>query len=178
MIMHLILCGLPSCGKTTVGQLLANQLNYPFIDTDRVVESYYERQSDNFLTCRQLFNQFGEVFFRRLEQEAVAALQNYPPSVIATGGGTVLNAHTAAFLKNIGHLVYLKSDSHVIFERIAGKSLPAYLDPCNPKESFSQLIQKRIPIYESVADLEIPILNETPFEIASLILDKLMLKGY
>ena len=88
--MTLILSGLPMSGKTTIGKLLAEKLQLPFLDTDRLIEQSYAAMTGMKCSCRQIHSEKGEVFFRAFEKEQIKALQGDHARVIALGGG-VLN---------------------------------------------------------------------------------------
>ena len=157
--MTIILCGLPACGKTTIGQLLAKTLSWHFIDSDRLIEQTYAQKNTKNLTCRQIYLQEGEVSFRALERTIISSLQNKQHVVIAIGGGALLYKENTITLKTMGTLVYLKTPLNIIWERLCLNGLPAYLDPNNPKEAFETLVKKRIPLYEKQADLCVDVLN-------------------
>lgn len=78
---HVILVGLPGSGKSTVGPLVADALEVPFVDLDAVIIRRMGMPVD------RIFGEFGEARFRELEREAMAALLDEPPCVIAPGGG-------------------------------------------------------------------------------------------
>ena len=72
--MTLILCGFPFSGKSFFGELVAKELDLPFIDTDLVLEKLYFEQIGVRLSCRQIFHKEGEEFFRDLEHRAIDTL--------------------------------------------------------------------------------------------------------
>ncbi len=171
--MNFILCGLPACGKTTVGQLLAHQLGYSFIDGDRQLEHDYEKIAGKFLICRQIFSCVGEQRFRQLEKQMIASLITCEKSVIAAGGGALNDPANIHVFKSIGRIIYLKNDSQLLFERLTKNQIPAYLDPHHPYESFKNMIHQRLSIYEAVADIHVNTCSMTPTEIVSLISEML-----
>lgn len=85
-VANLVLIGMPSAGKTTVGQYCAQLMNRPFIDLDELVE----RESK--MTVAEIFAREGEAGFRRREKEIIRTTLNRHAAVIATGGGAVLDA--------------------------------------------------------------------------------------
>ncbi len=82
--LNLVLIGMPGCGKTTIGQALAEKMNRPLVDTDRLIE---EKASK---TIPQIFAQDGEDYFRSLETQALREACAMQGCVITTGGGAVL----------------------------------------------------------------------------------------
>lgn len=163
--MTIILCGFPASGKTTIGQLLASQLDYAFIDTDRLIENAYYKKTGSNLNCRQIFKQSGHEYFRTLEKETILSLNAEPNSVIAIGGGALSHVEVSIFLKKRGKIFHLKADPRLSYERLSQKELPAYLDPLDPYVSFKKLFELREPVYQSASDHSIDICSMTPHEI-------------
>ena len=135
--MHLILFGFQGCGKTTVGKLLAAQLQRPFIDTDIRLE---ERTGK---PLRELYRALGEKEFRALEKQIIFELDLRPDAVIALGGGSVLDPENVRFLRAIGQLIYLD----VPFNQLRIQGVPAYADG----RTLFDIYTARKPIYEAVA---------------------------
>lgn len=160
--MNIILCGLPMSGKTTIGKMLAEKLDYEFIDTDRLIEKAYAVKSGKSLTCREIFITAGEGIFRELEKQQIASLKANLNCVIAIGGGSLNNAENAQILRAIGRLIYLKAPVDVLWRRIQLRGIPAYLDPSDPEKAYHELAAKRMPLYEKAAHttLDISKLNQ------------------
>ena len=135
--MHLILFGFQGCGKTTIGRQLAEQLQRPFIDTDKRIAAR------SGLSVRELCRTRGESYFRALEKQIILELEPHPNAVIALGGGSVLDPESVRFLRTIGQLIYLE----VPFEQLRIEGVPAYADG----RALHEIYQARKPIYEAVA---------------------------
>jgi shikimate kinase len=168
--MNVILCGLPMSGKTTVGKMVAEKLNWNFVDTDRLIENAYAAKTGKTSTCRQIFIEEGELIFRNLEKEQVASLKGLDKSMIAVGGGSLNDPENVQMLRVAGKLVYLQASISVLWERIRWRGIPAYLDPLNPEKAFDEMAKKRIPIYERAATviIETSHLNEQEMMAAIL----------
>lgn len=157
--MNIIFCGMPSAGKTTIGKLLADRINYHFVDIDTLIETHYYAKTGDVKSCRDIFHSKGEAFFRELEKEQIHYLKDMINCVIATGGGILNSEENKVLLKKMGTLVYLKTSLEVLWDRINKKlSIPAYLNGDDPKKAFYNLALTRLPLYEEVADL---IINAT-----------------
>jgi shikimate kinase len=148
--MNLILFGFKHCGKSTFGKKLAERLSRPFIDTDFLLEEEYSSKANERLTCRQIHEHLGETAFRTLETQTLYALQNVQNSIIAVGGGTVLNHKNVILLQELGPLVYLILDDETLKKRTLSGQLPSYLDLTDKEGSFNHMVQKRKAIYASI----------------------------
>ena len=110
--MPFFLLGHMGSGKTTLGQKTARMLHVPFIDLDELIEA------DTGLTINDLFEQKGEVFFRKTER---SLLYNYPfkeNTIVATGGGTPCFYDNHIFMKNSGVTIYLKVSAGELANRL------------------------------------------------------------
>ncbi len=99
--MNIVLVGMPSCGKTTIGKALAEKFNKTFVDTDEYIVSLDGRE------IPQIFSEDGEKVFRQKESEAVFNVAKSTNSVIATGGGAVLNESNIDILKENGRVYFI-----------------------------------------------------------------------
>jgi shikimate kinase len=154
--MNLILFGFKNCGKTTLGRRVAQHLNRPFIDTDRLVEQMHYERTGVHNTCREIAMSIGEAGFRALEVEALEQLNHTKNAIVSLGGGLILNPQSAAFLAKLGRLVYLKVNKDTLKRRTLSRPrLPSYLDPLDPEGSFEQMYNKRRPIYEKIPALSV-----------------------
>jgi shikimate kinase len=170
---NLILFGFKSCGKTTLGKIIAQRLNRPLLDTDRLVERLHFNHTGKGLSFREIFKAVGEEGFRALESDVLQQLKGVRNTVIALGGGLILNPENAAFLAKLGLLVYLKLSKQTLKDRILNQDLPAYLDRSDPQGSFEHIYQERRAKYEKIfalsVDLETKKQDQVVLEICALI---------
>ena len=108
---NIVLTGFMGTGKTTVGRLLAEQLGYEFVDTDRVIEERHGPIGD-------LFRSAGEAAFRHIERELASELADRERLVIATGGRMMLDPHNVASLSRNGRVFCLVATPDEIFDRV------------------------------------------------------------
>lgn len=99
--MNLVLIGMPSCGKTTVGKRLAKELDKEFIDCDKEIERFTGK------SIPEIFTESGETEFRKIESEVIKNIAKKQNAVIATGGGAILNNRNIEFLRANGFIVFL-----------------------------------------------------------------------
>ncbi len=152
-----VLVGPPGAGKTTIGQLLAARLGVEFRDADHDIEATAGKPiSDIFLDD-------GEVTFRALEVEAVAAALDTHDGVVALGGGAVLSPVTRQRLKQ-HRVVYLEVGLSDAVNRVGlAKDRPVLA--LNPRATLRHLLDQRRPLYEEVAVITVATGGRTPEDI-------------
>ena len=134
---NLILIGMPGCGKSTVGKVLAERLNRTFVDADAEIV----RQVGD---IPAYFQSHGEDAFRQVETEVLAQLGKQSGLVIATGGGCVTREENYPSLHQNGRLIWLKRDLD---------KLPLSGRPVSQRDGVEALYEKRKPLYERFADV-------------------------
>lgn len=115
----IILLGYMGCGKSTIADSLSKNIKIPFVDLDKYIEEKTQ------LTIKAIFEQYGEIHFRKLEHEYFIELLNAPePLIIGLGGGTPCYANNHELLKGENRQsVYLKASVDTLFNRLyANKS--------------------------------------------------------
>ena len=155
-----VLIGPPGAGKSSVGRQLAKILTCEILDTDQEIE----RQSGKKISV--IFTDDGEAVFRALEKSVVLdALQN-AKGVVALGGGSVLDSDVADYLsKSAIPVAYLEVSISQAAPRVGfNKERP--LLTINPRQQWMALMEKRRPIYESLATFKIATDNRKPAEVA------------
>ncbi len=143
--MHIILVGLPGCGKSTVGRQLGRRLDLPFVDSDAVIE---QRAG---MPIRDFFDAFGEPTFRDLEERVIDELTQGPPCVLATGGGAVLRAATRERLRTRGTVIYLRASPERLIQRLRRDTKRPLLQVADPLKRLKALQRERDPLYKEVA---------------------------
>ena len=158
--MNIILCGYKSSGKSTVGKALASALHFSFIDTDQLILKRVNQMAGPALTIAEVHQQLGDTVFRAIEAEEVAQLQQVQQTVIATGGGTVLNRTSVERLQRVGKLIYLRLNPEIIYQRFLNDNcFPSFLAKDNLKGSLEKDWAMRDKIYSAIADKMIAIGN-------------------
>lgn len=166
--MNLILFGFKSCGKTYFGNRLSEALKRPFVDTDQWIEETYFQSTGEKSTCRAIHQRLGDVGFRALESKALEALQAVNGSIIAVGGGAVLEEKNLKILQALGELVYLSIDKEALWQRMLSSLLPSYLDPADPEGSFERMYAERKSLYEKIPAVHIELASRSDEEILTL----------
>ena len=164
--MHIVLCGMMGCGKTTVARALSDRLGWEWVDTDEWIVRRYGQISE-------IFAQKGEAYFRDLETEAVRALPSGVPAVVSVGGGLVLKAENVRLLKAQGKIVYLQAEKETLQRRLEGDTTRPLLAGEMLSARLDELLSARSAVYETVADTVVCVDGKTPAEIADEIVEKL-----
>ncbi len=167
--MNIILIGYKSCGKSTVGAALAEQLGMTFVDTDRLLERQHTASTGEILSFREIYQQRGKEYFAELERQVVdylAALDGY---VIASGGQTFLNHPPGAAMRARSTIIYLDVAPAILLERIKAGGTPAFFEKDDVEASFSKLYAERHPRYQQLADHSLPASHRTVAELVGQI---------
>lgn len=169
---NIVLIGFMGTGKTTIGRLLANRLGRPFIDSDKKIE--YE----NGMSIREIFNAYGETYFRQQERSMIARLSHYNNTVIAAGGGVVLSAENMVRLKRNGVIIALTASTETILERTGRRNTRPLLDDFEKREQIvNKLLKERMELYQK-ADCHIDTSNSSPQQVINEIMFFLRQGGY
>jgi len=160
--MKILFVGFASSGKSTVGKLLAAERHLNFFDSDSLVEQVAE------CSVAQIFSDYGQQYFRNLENKILQRLTAQDNAVVALGGGSVLCEDFAA----------LAQGATVVWLQVSAKSASARLSGDNSRPLFdglstamlSDLIAERTPLYRAAADFAVATDNKTPSQIVHEIL--------
>ncbi len=147
--MQIYLIGFMGSGKSFTGYRLAKHLNRQFLDLDHRIEQQAGQ------TIRSLFEERGEVYFRRLEQRTLQATEAAPPSVISCGGGTPCFFNNMEWMNEHGLTIYLKTPEPVLFERLKqGRALRPLIrskSDTELREYISDTLASRSAYYEQAS---------------------------
>lgn len=140
------LVGMPGCGKSTIGRLLARRLGLVFVDSDQVIEQH--------LGCaiRCYFEREGEGSFRNIEEAVLREiLVEKKYGVLATGGGAVLRVTNRERMRASSYVVYLRASPEEIFRRIQHDKKRPLLQVQDPLKRLSEQYAERDPLYRQAA---------------------------
>ncbi|MBN2239360.1 MAG: shikimate kinase [Dehalococcoidales bacterium] len=163
----LALIGYMGTGKTLIGRILAERLDLNLVETDRLIE---QRAG---ITIPELFEREGETGFREREIAAVKEITGEGFSVIACGGGLVLNRINIDRLKENCVIVYLRASPKTILKRVSGEAgQRPLLEVEDQLKTITEMLKFRRPLYERAADITVNTTGISPNEVA----DKIILK--
>ncbi len=161
---NIILIGMPSCGKSTIGVVLAKAMGYRFVDSDLVIQ---ERTGK---LLSELIEEKGLEAFNQIENDINASL-DYKKTIIATGGSVIYGKEAMEHLRSIGTVVYIELPLEALQERIG--DLNARGVSIKADQSFQELYEERKPLYEKYADVIVSAEGLSIREIVHVLKDKL-----
>lgn len=135
---NIVLTGMPGSGKTTVGKIIAETLGLKFIDTDEIITEKYGNISD-------IFKNYGEEYFRKIEKETVFGVSAQNGAVISTGGGVVLDGGNMENLHRNGKIYFIDRDINDI---LPTDDRPLSFDRATLEKRYAE----RYDIYKNTAD--------------------------
>ncbi len=137
-----VLVGMMGAGKTAIGRALSVRLGVPFEDSDaEIVEA-------SKLSIAEIFERFGEPFFREKETQVITRLLDGPPCVLSTGGGAWLSPENRSLISAEAAVVWLKADLSLLWSRVRHKDTRPLLRTPNPRATLKSLLEARTPAYE------------------------------
>ena len=163
--MKIFLIGPMGSGKSTIGKVLSERLEYDFYDTDKLVEKVVGKK------IKEIFEQNGEQYFRLKESEELDKTRKLKNAVIATGGGIIENEKNRLFLKEEKKVIFLDSSIERQYDRTKESQKRPLLNNGDSMKILNDLYQKRLSFYQEVSKLKISMDNLTEGKIFEKILD-------
>jgi len=167
---NIVLVGFMGTGKTAVGRRLAEALGMEFVELDAEVEA---REG---MSIKEIFERYGEPYFRDLETEAVKRFSEKEGLVISTGGGVVLRKENMDALRKKGIILCLWAEPETILQRTSKNSDRPLLNVPDPLSKIKELLSYRRPFYEK-ADIMITTDSKDIDEVVKEIIEKLKETG-
>ena len=153
-------------GKTSVGKRLAEKLNFDFIDTDNEIELSQDMSISN------IFQNYGESYFRKLENQTLKNVLNRNNIVISTGGGIITDKDNYNILKNEEKVIFLDASVETIIDHLHNEinKRPLLSESENLTEKIEELLSNRYEKYIGVSDIIIDVNDKNIDEVISQIL--------
>ena len=170
---NIVLAGFMGCGKTTVGLLLAERLDRPFVDTDAELEARSGK------SVGRIFAEDGQAAFREQEAVLCAQLASVGGLVIACGGGALLDPRNRAALERGGSIVCLDATLAAVQARLAGahdRPLLLAEDGAQAAQQSASLWQERRSHYEGLGR-RVDTTDQTPEAVVDAVLELLLTEG-
>jgi shikimate kinase len=144
----IVLVGMMGAGKSTIGRRMAARLQLPFTDADAEIEIAHR------MSIPEIFQRYGEPYFRDGEARVIARLLDSGPGVLATGGGSFMREETRQRIGDKAVSIWLKADTDVIMKRVKRRTDRPLLQTVDPVATVNRLLAEREPVYAK-ADLTI-----------------------
>ena len=164
-IQNIALTGFMGCGKTAVGRVVAKVSGFEFLDTDQLIEDHVG------MSIPRIFQEHGEDAFRRYERDVVKLLANRKNTVIATGGGLLVDHSNMDTMKKYSMVFCLWASSESIWRRVKDQSHRPLLQTENPKQLIVGLMKERKSAY-CRSDMLVNTEYRSAKEVAQLIFDQ------
>lgn len=143
---NVILIGMPSCGKSTCGVVLAKTMNKGFVDTDLLI------QQKEGMALQEIINRRGNEYFHQVEEKVLCDFEGYN-YVVATGGSAIYYEKAIEKFKQNGTVVYLKVSLETVLARL--RNIKTRGVTLAKGQTLEDLYHQRIPLYEKYADVVI-----------------------
>ena len=137
----LVLVGMMGAGKTAVGKVLAQELGVEMRDSDAEIVASAR------LSIAEIFERYGEPFFREKESAVIARLLEGPPCILSTGGGAWMSQANRDLLCARAVVVWLQADLDLLWSRVRHKTTRPLLRTANPRATLAEIFAQRAPIY-------------------------------
>ena len=155
----IFIVGLMGSGKTSVGKILAKKVGRNFFDTDQ------EIIKNEKLDISQIFNKYGEDYFRELEHAILKRIISNEGSIVSTGGGIVLKKENIDIMKDNGIIIFLNIDVETQIARIKNKKNRPLLKNSNLEDDLKNMKNDRDKVYESISNLKIDVSGVTKYKV-------------
>lgn len=164
---NIVLIGFMGCGKSTIGSGLADRIGYRFVDCDTEITSMGD------MSIPQIFETYGEAYFRDLETTCIRQIGKGTRQVIATGGGAVKRKENIQALQKQGILIYLEATPFHIYQNVKDDQNRPLLQEGDKLAKIQSLLTEREHIYRQAADWVVSVTGRTVNEIQEEIIEKL-----
>jgi len=163
---NIFLIGFMGTGKSTVSRNLAQKYDFIVAEMDEEIARKEEK------SISQIFEEYGEAYFRNLETEYLRGIQSSKERVVSCGGGVVLREENVKLMKRSGKVILLTASPDVIYERVKNDNGRPLLQGRKTPDAIKELMEARQSRYEAAADIII----HTDGKSADEICDEIMMK--
>lgn len=141
LLRSVVLVGMMGAGKTAVGKVLAQQLGVEMRDSDAEIVASAQ------LSIAEIFERYGEPFFREKESAVIGRMLDGPPCILSTGGGAWMSEGNRALLRGRACVLWLEADLDLLWQRVRHKTTRPLLRTVNPRATLAEIYAQRAPIY-------------------------------
>ena len=137
--LNITLCGMMGSGKSVLGKIIANKIDYNFIDIDKMIELETKK------TIKKIFEEDGEEYFRDLEEKITIKFLKNKKTIVSLGGGAIINKKIRNYIKKNSYNIYLKVDIAILTKRLQNSKTRPLIYKKNLKKeliNLSSIIEK------------------------------------
>ena len=165
---NIVLIGFMGAGKSTIAGELKDKLEMDRVEMDQMIVE------NRGMSISEIFDEFGEAYFRNLESNTLIELQKRKQTIVSCGGGVVMREENADHMKKNGRVVLLTAKPETIYERVKDSDERPILNGNMNVEYISGLMEKRKERYEAVADVTVATDGKNVTQICEEIIAKLI----
>ena len=165
---NIVLIGFMGAGKSTISDYLSTVFDMEIVEMDQLIADREE------MSIPDIFETYGEEYFRNLETNLLVEMQEKKNTVISCGGGAALRKNNVQEMKKNGRVVLLTASPQVIYERVKDSNDRPVLNGRKNVEGISELMEQRREKYEAAADIVIQTDNKTVLQICEELVQRLM----
>ena len=144
--LNITLCGMMGSGKSAIGRILANKLDYNFFDVDKMIEIETKK------TIKKIFEEDGEQYFRDLEEKITINILENKKTIISLGGGAIINKNIRNSIIKNSYNIYLNVNIDILIKRLKNSKTRPLIYKKNLKKELINIIDIREKFYRK-ADL-------------------------
>lgn len=171
--MKIVIAGPKGSGKSALGRELVDLTHLPIIETDSLIEKLHEERDGHFLTCREIFVEHGEGYFRDLEREVTQQVCNLDWYFVVTGGSIMMDPDNRRALRRNGLIVFVSAQTEVLWERATAKGIPPWLDGPDGRSNYEQEVALRDEVIRPFADILVDTSEKSPAELADEVMKRI-----
>ena len=143
---NIFIVGSMGSGKTSIGKILAKKNHLSFLDTD------HEIIRSSGYSIPDIFEKFGEEYFRELETKQLKEMYGMKNHVISTGGGIILKKQNIELIKDLGIVIFLDISINSQINRVKNRKNRPLINDNNLKDNLLSLKKIRDPIYKKISN--------------------------
>ena len=166
-----VLVGMMGAGKSAVGRALSVRLHAPMRDSDAEIVARSR------LSIAEIFERYGEAFFREKETQVIESLLDGAPAILSTGGGAWMSERNRTLLTARAAVLWLDADLDLLWSRVRHKTTRPLLQTDDPRRTLGEIFAARTPIYR-LAPMKVAVRPDWSIaETAEAVLARLRAEG-